>query len=235
MHPVLSVTHALLVIVAAFLGAIVIVGFSESALQGLGVATESLAGQAVLMALQFVGFGLGVAGYFSITDRWDLIDIRTPTLRDLTWVLGGLLAILFAAQALSFLLSLLGVSVAQNQVVVAGKENPRYFLYMVPVTLLFVGPFEELVFRGTVQGLLRETWDPEIAIPVASLLFGFAHWLALTGGGSRLPYVLVAGVLALILGIAYEYTDNLLVPATIHGGYNAVLFLVQYAIATGAV
>lgn len=234
-HPIVTVSHALLVVVAAFLAAVVVAGFGQNVLLSLGLQRDSLVYRTALSALQFLGFGVGVGGYLSITDNWDLVDVRAPTLRDLGWILGGLVAILLAARGISYLLSMLGVQVAQNQVIEIGKQNPRYFLYMIPVSLLFVGPFEELVFRGGVQGLLRRSWGPRVAIPIASVLFGFAHWLALTGGGGKVAYVLIAATLALVLGTAYEYTENLVVPAVIHGGYNAALFLIQYAVATGTV
>jgi hypothetical protein len=105
---------------------------------------------------------------------------------------------------------------------------------MIPVAILLVGPFEELVFRGGVQGILRRTWGPGVAIVVASVLFGLVHWIALTGaGGSRVPYVTVAATLGLVLGYLYERSRNLVVPAVVHGLYNTVLFGAQYLSATG--
>jgi hypothetical protein len=184
-------------------------------------------------ALQFLGFGVGVAGYLAASGDWALLRVRVPTLRDVAWTVGGVVAILVAAAGVGQVLSALGVQVAQNQVIVAGQQNPEWFLYMIPVSLLFVGPFEELVFRGGVQGLLRRAWGPTAAIAIAAGLFGVVHWIALTGAGSRLSYVAVAATLGLILGALYERTDNLAVPAVVHGSYNSVLFAVQYASATG--
>ena len=42
-------------------------------------------------------------------------------------------------------------------------------------------------------------------------------------------------MLSLILGILYEYTDNLVVPILVHGAYDAVLFSLQYLMATGQI
>lgn len=184
---------------------------------------------------QFLGFGIGVAAYFAVSDDWDVLSIRTPTLRDGVWIAGGIVGILAAAQGIGYLLQQLDVSVAQNAVIVAGQNNPEFFLYMIPVSLLLVGPFEELVFRGGVQGVLRNAWGPRGAVVIAAALFGLVHWIALTGTGSRLSYVVVAAALGLILGAVYERTRNLVVPALVHGLYNSVLFAVQYAAATGMV
>jgi hypothetical protein len=231
---VTTLARAVLVVVVAFLSALVVASLGASALTRLGlVAGDGLAARVALSVFQFVGFGVGVAGYLHVSDDWDLLRLRVLTLRDLLWIAGGVVAILAAAAGVSQVLAELGVQVAQNQVIVTGQRNPEWYLYMIPVSLLFVGPFEELVFRGGVQGLLRRAWGPAAAVVMASALFGLVHWIALTGSGSRLSYVAVAATLGLILGAVYERTDNLLVPALVHGVYNSVLFSVQYASATG--
>jgi len=83
-----------------------------------------------------------------------------------------------------------------------------------------------------VQGTLRETLHPTRAIVLASALFASIHLFSLSGEG-KLVYVGIAFVLALVLGATYEYTDNLVVPALIHGAYNAIQFTSAYLTATG--
>ena len=229
-----SLAWAGFVIFAAFLCAFAVVGLGAPLLaSAFGWESQSMAYRVTASVLQFVGFGIGVAGYLTITDQWDILRAHVPSVRDLAYIVGGVVAILALAALVGQLLSQFGVDVAQNQVVETGQQNPRYFLYMIPVTLLFVGPFEELVFRGAVQGTLRRAFRPMVAVAIASGLFGLVHLVALTGGGSQLTYVAVAAVLGLILGYAYEKTANLVVPAVVHGLYNAVLFAVQYASLTG--
>lgn len=121
---------------------------------------------------------------------------------------------------------------AQNQIMTAGQQNPEVFLLLVPLSFLVVGPGEELVFRGLVQGTLRETLHPARAVVLASALFASIHLFSLTGEG-KLVYIGVAFVMALVLGAAYEFTGNLTVPAVIHGAYNAVQFAGAYLMATG--
>jgi membrane protease YdiL (CAAX protease family) len=229
--------RSVLLIVGAFLCATAAVGLGANALAGAGVvARDTLEFRVVASVLQFVGFGVAVGGYLVITDDWDLVQVRSPTLRNLGLIVVGVVGLVLAQLAIARLLTVLGVQVAQNQVVVTGQQDPRYFLYMIPVAILLVGPFEELVFRGGVQGILRRTWGPSVAIVVASVLFGLVHWVALTGGGgSRVPYVTVAATLGLVLGYLYERSRNLLVPAVVHGLYNTVLFGAQYLSATGTV
>ncbi|WP_049935086.1 CPBP family intramembrane glutamic endopeptidase [Haloplanus natans] len=224
-----------LLIVGAFLCATAIVGLGANALVAAGVVDRgTLEFRVIASVLQFVGFGVGVGGYLAITRDWDLLQLRVPTLRTVGLIALGVVALVLAQLAIARLLTVLGISVAQNQVVVTGQQDPRYFLYMIPVAILLVGPFEELVFRGGVQGILRRTWGPGVAIVVASVLFGLVHWIALTGaGGSRVPYVTVAATLGLVLGYLYERSRNLVVPAVVHGLYNTVLFGAQYLSATG--
>jgi membrane protease YdiL (CAAX protease family) len=231
-----SLGHALVVVAAAFLVAVVVVGVGIRALVGLGLLVQgSIEYRIVASVFQFVGFGLGVAAYFAVTREWDVLHLDVPSLRDVAWIAGGLVAILVAAAVIGELIARLGVTVAQNQVIEAGRQNPEFFLYMIPVSLLLVGPFEELVFRGGVQGVLRDAWGSRAAIVIAAGLFGAIHLVALTGAGSRVSYVVVAATLGLILGAVYERTRNLTVPAVVHGVYNSVLFVVQYASATGMV
>ena len=227
--------RSLLLIVAAFLAATAVVGLGVSALVGAGVLTrETLEYRVVASVFQFVGFGLAVGGYLAITGEWELLQVRRPSAREVGLIAVGVLALVGAQLVIARLLTALSVEVAQNQVVVTGQRDPSYFLYMIPVAILLVGPFEELVFRGGVQGILRRTWGPSVAIALSSVLFGLVHWIALTGGGgSRLPYITVAAVLGLVLGYLYERTRNLVVPAVVHGLYNTVLFGVQYLSATG--
>ena len=229
-----SLAWAVFVIFAAFLCAFAVVGLGAPFLaSAFGWGSESMAYRVATSVLQFVGFGVGVAGYLAITDQWNILRAHVPSLRDVGYIVGGVVSILALAALVGQLLAQFGVDVAQNQVVETGRQNPRYFLYMIPVTLLFVGPFEELVFRGAVQGTLRRAFRPMVAVGIASGLFGLVHLVALTGGGSQLTYVAVAAVLGLILGYAYEKTANLVVPAVVHGLYNAVLFAVQYVSLTG--
>jgi len=108
--------------------------------------------------------------------------------------------------------------------------SPEYAWIMVGVSFLIVGPAEEYLFRGFVfGGLLR--------------LFKNRHWLALSIVSSvffaavHLYYGLVYGVASAIaftdlvtFGMAmcvtyYLSGGNLLVPAVVHGAYDATGFL----------
>jgi hypothetical protein len=233
----LSLGQAVLAVFVAFLVASAVVAPTSAWLVELGVvAQESLGLNVVRTVLQFVGFTVAIVGFLAVTDTWGLLHTRRPGAR--TFLLAGaaVVALLAAQFGAGMLFQALGISFGENQVITQGRENPVYFLYMIPVSLLLVGPIEELLFRGVVQGVLRRSFGVRAGIVIASGLFGLVHWVALSGGPTeKLAYVTIAGALGIVLGVLYERTETIVAPALAHGVYNSVLFTIQYAGATGAV
>lgn len=108
-------------------------------------------------------------------------------------------------------------------------ENPEVLLLLVPASLLLIGPGEELLFRGVVQNRLSEALPAPVAIVLASLLFASIHFFSLSGAPqARLVSISVLVLPTLVFGTMYELTDNIVVPALIHGTYNATLFSLLY-------
>jgi membrane protease YdiL (CAAX protease family) len=183
--------------------------------------------------LQGVTFGGIAILYLKGRDLgFGFVPVRLPDKREGAVIVGGSIAILGLLFVASSVITALGLNSAQNQIVKVGRQNPSVFLLLIPLQFLLVGPGEELLFRGLVQGTLRESLHPARAIILASALFASIHLFSLSGEG-KLVYIGIAFVLALVLGAAYEYTDNLTVPAVIHGTYNAVQFAGAYLTATG--
>jgi membrane protease YdiL (CAAX protease family) len=240
-----SVLGALAVVAGAFLLSNV-VGALTFALTGVE-SLEALQARAglysVFTALASAGFIVAAVGYLAIRDEWELLHVRAVRLRDVAFVAGGVVALALAAAVTNAVVtvlidvveSLFGVSVefGTNTVIETGRSNPTYFLYMIPVALLVVGPGEELVFRGVVQGLFRRVVGVAPAVVLASCLFGLGHLSAISSG-SAWPYVFVTVALGVVLGAIYEYTENIAVPAAIHGLWNAGIFALQWAAATNA-
>lgn len=183
--------------------------------------------------VQGVTFGGLAALYLRLRNLdHDFVPVALPDKRDAAVSIVGILALFGLLFVASTVLSSLGLESAQNRIVTIGKQNPEAFLLLIPLSFLLVGPGEELLFRGIVQGTLRETIHPARSIVIASVLFASIHLFSLTGEG-KFVYVGIAFVLALVLGATYEYTDNLAVPAVIHGTYNAIQFAGAYLTATG--
>lgn len=163
--------------------------------------------------------------YVYAVDTERLIQWARPTTQEIAIIIGGIIVLLVIMLSLDWVLRVVGFSPGTNQAVLEGEDDPTYLLLMILVSLLFVGPAEELLFRGAVQGRLRESWGVWPAILLASLLFGLIHIFAVPGNlGDQLPYALVATLLGVPLGYLYEYTQNILVPSLIHGAYNATIF-----------
>ncbi|MFC6906984.1 CPBP family intramembrane glutamic endopeptidase [Halalkalicoccus tibetensis] len=94
-----------------------------------------------------------------------------------------------------------------------------------------MGPGEELLFRGVIQQILRLRLGILLGIVIASLIFALAHLGSLTGEGLILTLITYLA-LSVVLGASYEYSGNLVVPATVHGLFNAIQFEIIYWVAT---
>jgi hypothetical protein len=81
----------------------------------------------------------------------------------------------------------------------------------VVVLALASGLGEEAFFRGALQ--------PRVGLLLASLLFGMAH---LVPRRELLPWAGFAALAGVLLGALFDYTGNLLAPATAHVFINAV-------------
>lgn len=186
-----------------------------------------------LALIQYVAFGAVIVGYlrYRETSVREYVAAGVPSLRGFGAAIGGWLFAFVLVIALGILIQTLGLSAAENQGAQQGMENPEIFLVLIPASFLVIGPMEELLFRGTVQGRLRESLSPAPAIVVSALLFAAVHApLALSGTlAQRLTTVGVLFFPSLVFGALYEYTENLTVPALVHALYDATIFGILYA------
>jgi membrane protease YdiL (CAAX protease family) len=183
-----------------------------------------------LITGQGIAFGGVALLYLRFRDLgWGYIGVRIPSFRDVIAAVAGYLLAFVGLFAGTVLVALTGVQTAQNQVSQVATQNPEVLLLLIPASFLLIGPGEELLFRGVVQGRIREAFGPVSGVFLASAIFAAIHFTALTGGiGGRLATIGVLFLPSLVFGAAYEFTDNLAVPAFIHGAYNATLFTLLY-------
>ncbi len=190
--------------------------------------------EAVAISSLSLGLGMGtVAGaYLLMTNReWSFIDLKVPTLRDVGWIVVGTGGVFAALIVVGIVLQLLGVPSPEHGLIgeVTEQGDPTIFLYvLIPGTILIIGPGEELLFRNIIQKSLYEYFSKPAAVIVASLLFALAHIPAYWSGASTITALIVITVVSLVLGAVYVRTENVIVPAIIHGLFNAIQFGALY-------
>jgi len=183
---------------------------------------------------QYVAFGGLAVAYLAWRglDRTGIVaylGVRRPSLKEVGIVIGSWALILVAITAVSAVIQQLGTETASNQSAELAMQNPAIIPLLIAASFLVIGPSEEILYRGVVQGRLRETLSPAPAILVASAIFAAVHVMALTGGISgRLTTIAILFLPSIVFGAVYEYTENLVVPALLHGLHNAVIFTILY-------
>lgn len=184
------------------------------------------------------GIGLMGVGYAYLRYRGtplSAVGLAIPSLRQVGVVVGAFVLSIIYLNVAGLLIQSLGAQTAENNVVSMGLENPVILLWLIPGAYIFIGPGEELLFRGVIQSRVREVFSPVAGVVVASVIFAGIHFPALSLGAplsAKLTTLVVLMGPSLILGATYEYTDNLVVPILIHGSYDALLFVGLYAMAT---
>jgi hypothetical protein len=179
------------------------------------------------------------AGYLLYSGRsWAFLDVEVPTLRDLAWAIGGVVALFGLLQLISYAFVAFGVSAAEHTTTEAAQTDPSLLLPLIPLSLLVVGPGEELLYRNIVQKGLYDSAPTPVAVLTASVIFSLVHIPAYASGdttGELAATLAIIFTLSLVLGTVYARTENLLVPAFVHGSYNAIVFATAYLDAAGQV
>ncbi|MDZ7746795.1 MAG: type II CAAX endopeptidase family protein [Halobacteriales archaeon] len=223
--------------IVAFLVGIVASVFALGLLQSAGITLgEGDWGYYALqtVGLQGVGFGLTSLLFLKLQDRFDIIEIRVPTRNDVKLAILGVFGLLAVVLVLSALYTQFDVQLPETTLPGVIERQPDIALYLIPFTILFVAPGEELLARGVIQGRLKDVYPPGAAIVLASVVFTLGHAgnLVATPLTRALPYFAQLFVLSLVLGWLYERSENLLVVVFVHAVYNSITFLSQYAAAT---
>jgi membrane protease YdiL (CAAX protease family) len=187
-----------------------------------------------LLTGQYLAFG-GWALLYLYRRGLDLDGIReylgvdVPSIRDLLVVLGGWALIFASVVVIGIVVQVLGAPTAENQTGQLVEADPSLIPPLILAMFLVVGPCEEILYRGVVQGRLRESFGPAPSIVIASAIFALVHWVALTGGATgRLVTVAILFFPSLVFGAVYEYTENLVVPILVHAIHNSVLLALFY-------
>ncbi len=175
------------------------------------------------LQIGFLAFALGYVAVHGTPRRY--VKLRPPTRRDAGWIVAIPLALALLSAVFDPVLAAVGFTpsgASANGFPVDVLARPALWPVVAVAWFLVAAPGEELLFRGVIQGRLRETFDAAGAVALAAACFALAHLLLgfLTGDGSGA--IAANGVetfaSGLVFGAAYERTDNLVVPAVAHAG-----------------
>ncbi|MFB6254129.1 MAG: lysostaphin resistance A-like protein [Halobacteriaceae archaeon] len=220
--------------IAAFIFGILVLfllGFFVQGILGLQLSSLDIL---FLSMISLQGIAFPIAAYSFLEYRnlsFDFIPIELPnSFREIGWIIGGYIGTFVVVYAVAIIVTkILGLPTAQNQAAQIALEHPDILPYIIPLQILVVGPSEELFFRGIIQNTLREKFSAIPAIILASLMFSPAHFTALIGSfTAAIVTIAVLLVPSFLFGVAFERTNNLVVPALMHGLYNATLFGLIY-------
>lgn len=182
---------------------------------------------------QILVFGGVSVGYLYITDRGvKYIPTHIPRGNEIYIIAFSPFIIVMLTSAVGALGNEYGINPSQSSLLELGGNNPDFYLLMIPVMLLTVGPFEELLYRGVIQTRLAESFTPVAAIISSSFIFTVVHTptyalTAETAAGAILSLSsLFIGAVA--FGSIYQKTQNIATVALVHGIYNSLLLLAVY-------
>ena len=204
----------------------------------LSLSAEAPPGQLLFTLGTYVGLAAVGALYLYRHGRpASYVRAKRPTLVDLGVTVATVAALIGLAVALPAIIAWAGLPLADHSVTDSIEANPAVALVFLPLSVFVVGPAEEFLYRGIIQTRLAEAFDTWSAVAVASLIFAVVHIFAYLDPanvpGTLVTIFLLLLPLGAILGVVYEYTGNLVVPALAHGIYNAITFGFAYADVVG--
>jgi membrane protease YdiL (CAAX protease family) len=178
-----------------------------------------------------VGF-LGVALLY-LSRRPQLrrsINFDVPSVNGIAWIIAIPLLSIASGFVLEPVLAFVGIAPpAPTGTTIDGfTSRPVLWLTVLIGWFVIAAPAEELLFRGVIQGRLRETFAPVSGIVLAAVFFGLMHIpiAALSTGMEPASSFIQTIVSGLIFGVAYERTDNLVVPSIAHAVFWASALVV---------
>lgn len=207
-----------------------LLGRLPPALADLAPADGLATGSAVVLVASVVLVQLGYAavGIVAMRRWFGGLSISIPSRAEAAWIGVATLGAIAVAYLTLTGVELLGVEPAAQEV--ESVRSPAAILALGLVSVFLIGPAEELLYRGAVQGRLRRTFGAAGSIGAASVLFAVVHVTTMHGSPAGTVATLTAlFLLSVVYGLAYERTGNLAVPMLVHGLYDAIIFAIAYA------
>ena len=112
---------------------------------------------------------------------------------------------------------------AENLVYAILPRDEIQLIILIGISIVLVGPVEELAFRGFVQRGLENSFGKTSGLVIASIMFGLLHGL------NSLYSILPVTTVSLFIGYIWKRTDgNTTVSAWVHGLYDALAIAIAY-------
>jgi len=180
----------------------------------------------IVSAISFHGVGLIWLHWLVQDHGWSwgqVLGGRSPRVAGVlvTGILAGVAGFFICMQISNVVLRLMThfEMPPEAQVTVQALQSTVSWPLVIMFGLLFViiGPLvEEFIFRGLLYPVLKQLGFPVAAWLTSTLVFGVIH--------ANLQALLPLTVLAVLLTVLYERTDNLLAPFVAHAVFNGINF-----------
>lgn len=216
---------------------VALVGVALGGVLGLVAVVAAAAGSptvglVAVVAASEVGYLAVGVGYL----RWLSagVPLSRPSLAQLGLAALAVVSLVALGQGVLRLVPGAGIEDVSSTLGQSGVD-PVVLLALAVVSLALVGPAEEVLFRGAVQGTLRMAFGRWPAILGASVVFTAVHAAALVSQPpvAGIAALAVVGLVSLVLGYAFDRTGSLAVPVVVHGLYDSLLLVGAYLLATG--
>ena len=110
--------------------------------------------------------------------------------------------------------------------------NDNILAFVVLTLILVVGApfFEELFFRGLVQGAFTNRFGARVALFGQAVCFGLVHYQVGMTAGQAVITIVTIGATGLVLGATRWHYEKLGPGMVAHGFFNAVVVVVVIAV-----
>lgn len=157
-------------------------------------------------------------GYRGETEPF--VNYRMPRREGLAWIAAIPVVLIAFGVLFDPVLSAAGVERETGGSNVDPTATIGLFVVFFLVSWVFAAPAEELLFRGVIQGRLREEFGAVSGVVGAAFLFALFHVFIGVLEGLSTGGIVFWGwesfVGGMLWGVAYERTNNLVVPSVAH-------------------
>lgn len=169
----------------------------------------------ILRGLLALAVALTAIRLFDIPSPREWMGIRRPTKREWVYLpVGFVLSFIWLLGALIVIRNVFGF---ERTMLTSFSEAVR--LSRIVTLLILVGPAEEVIFHGVIQRSLEDVIGLWPAILLGGILFGVTHFDPAALSNGDLLFYGAQGGFGVIAGWIYARTDNLIIPALVHGTF----------------